>query len=843
MDDESGGRSPEREGDGAAPDLADQHPLPVNDSAVSNVSNARELLPALAAQEETVGTTDLPLDPPTEASDTAQEQEQQPTQPQVDESEVFFLIADFLKRRSTCQKAADTLIEELAEHQLLKCAVDWKGERKIATYEDYRLRHRDLAPGHLMELLKGAAATFPKSVTSCKDVKKSKEAKEEKRSLLMKSRVAKKLQLSEDERRKLAQQIVKELFAVRGVMKTLRVVEKVIKKYERYQQYTKVSRMEDLPIELQQMLMGTDDAGARTETSAEKVVTLAADVRALKQLFQLRQERAELEKKIEEMMNRAKKSELFQTTVRTGRNQMSLLRRREVSSYRDPRLPPSFVYSRIRRLKTLSGHLQIQAYCLAYDKLGKVVITGSDDRLVKIWSLATGDLLFTLRGHVGNITDLAVNCANTLLASSSDDKTVRIWELSTGAPVAVLVQQNDLPAVTLSDIDVPSIEPIALLKGHKGPVTTVVYNNKGDQIATASIKDSTTRIWRWKKKYKSLHASVLVVQEAIDHDDISAIYGVRGRKKAFPVVDTLAWTHDDTRLVTLHSVKLNSQAADSIWEQRIRVWDPTTGRLMMTLGAVDQEKKNGHINAVFALDTHPMDWRIVVTAGYDGRVFLWDISTGRMLKSFINLSPDSKPLSNLDGGFTPDGNGFCFTDQVGRLLIFGTGSGEQYSMTPVQQYFLHDYVMLVTDAHYNVLDRETQELPSLMPSGPLMDASLVQYPHQPPHLMSSQVPLTPEQYAENRRLRIQQCIESEIQCASFGDVALDLGAMFADDGLRPLQKSATHQFLRSTFPVKMIVVMRIFKFRRRDMLQKKKRKMKTTRKQMRMILTWMKTTF
>lgn len=60
-------------------------------------------------------------------------------------------------------------------------------------------------------------------------------------------------------------------------------------------------------------------------------------------------------------------------------------------------------------------------------------------RLVKIWSLATGDLLFTLRGHVGNITDLAVNSSNTLLASSSDDKTVRVWELSTGAPVAVLL--------------------------------------------------------------------------------------------------------------------------------------------------------------------------------------------------------------------------------------------------------------------------------------------------------------------------------------------------------------------------------------------------------------------
>ncbi|EGZ27772.1 hypothetical protein PHYSODRAFT_308854 [Phytophthora sojae] len=698
------------------------------------------------------------------------------------------------------------------------------------------------------------------------------------------------------------------------------------------------------------------DAPAKTETDAEtdKVTTLAADVRALKQLFQLRQERGEVEKRIETLMDRAKRSGLFRTTVRTGRNQASLLRRREVSSRHDTQLPPAYVYSRVRRLKTLSGHLQIQAYCLAYDKQGKVVITGSDDRLVKIWSLRTGDLLFTLRGHVGNITDLAVNHSNTLLASSSDDKTVRVWELSTGAPIAVLVghssvvnavrfhpkkniivtasddgrcfcykvpeiplvdkpetkietarrlyalkaymlslhpiyamkharregvrsckvhcvtfsrcgdfvasgghdgiarvwdlsmvsapdapavvprfqpthepqiivqeeqpnngngsgpgellpplaplpaaprpvnpsetplpnaaealqreaaprrqqqppqvQQSDLPLLSLSDDAVPSIEPIALLKGHKGPVSSIAYNYRGDRIATASIKDSAARIWKWKRKYKSLHGAVLLAKESTaEHDDISALYGVRGRKMPTPVVDTLAWTHDDSRLITLHSVKLNSEGAEPIWEQRIRVWEPNKGQLVMTLGAIDKEKKNGHVNAAFALGAHPTDWRIVVTAGYDGRVFLWDISTGRMLKSFTNLSPDSKPLSNLDGGFTPDGSGFCFTDQIGRLLIFGTGSGEQYAATPVQQYFAHDYVMLVTDGHYNVRDREMQELPSMMESGPLMDASAVQYPHQPPHLLANKS-LTPEQYEENRRLRVQQSKESEIQC-------------------------------------------------------------------------------
>ncbi|CAI5746194.1 unnamed protein product [Peronospora destructor] len=879
---------------------------------------------------------------------------------------------------------SDVLIQELAEHQLLKSGVDWTGTSRTATYEDYRLRHRNISSNHLVELLQ-EAATFPRR----DDVdKKEKDVSiVQNNSLLLKMRVRRPLMLSLDESKKLAKDIVKQLFIRRRVLKTLQVVEKVIKKYERYQKYTTMTSVEELPLELQ-LAMVDEDTGIKPGTNEDKVTMLAADVRALKQLFHLRQDRAAVEKQIHILMERAKRSGLFQTTVRNGHNQTSLLQRREVSSQRDTQLPPAYVYSRIRRLKTLSGHLQIQAYCLAYDKLGKVVITGSDDRLVKIWSLRSGDLLFTLRGHVGNITDLAVNHANTLLASSSDDKTVRVWEISTGAPVAVLVghsgvvnavrfhpskniivtasddgrcfcykvpeiplmdrpetkietarrlyslnaymlslhpiyamkharregvrsckvhcitfsrcapdapaivprfqptdepqetrtqeqqssanglrsdqqssvtipfigasgtqalstapaslqtslvqqlisqandiaspaapaelfgevvtstvpmaprllarspmqpqtgvevplspvaeglqrettprqpqlpqAQNDLPSLSISDDAVPSIEAIALLKGHQGPVSSIVYNHRGDRIVTASIKDSAARIWKWKRKYKCVHGVILFAKESpVEHGDISAFYGVRGRKKAIPVVDMVAWTHDDRRLITLHSVKLNTEHVDPIWEQRIRVWEPESGQLLMTLGAVDKEKKNGHVNAAFALSAHPTDWRIVVTAGYDGRMFLWDISTGRMLKSFTNLSPDSKPLSNLDGGFTPNGDGFCFTDQIGRLLIFGTGSGEEYAATPVQQYFVHDYAMLVTDGHYNVRDRETRELPSLMDSGPLMDASLVQYPHQPPHLLTNAL-ISSEQYEANRKLRIQQSKESEIRCA------------------------------------------------------------------------------
>lgn len=63
---------------------------------------------------------------------------------------------------------------------------------------------------------------------------------------------------------------------------------------------------------------------------------------------------------------------------------------------------------------------------------------GSDDALVKIWSSFDGSLHSTLRGHCAEISDLAVNFENTLIAAGSCDKSIRVWCLRTCAPVAVL---------------------------------------------------------------------------------------------------------------------------------------------------------------------------------------------------------------------------------------------------------------------------------------------------------------------------------------------------------------------------------------------------------------------
>jgi WD40 repeat protein len=69
-----------------------------------------------------------------------------------------------------------------------------------------------------------------------------------------------------------------------------------------------------------------------------------------------------------------------------------------------------------------------------------VTLQGADDLLVKIWSAIDGRLLVTLRGASAEITDIAVNTQNSLLAAGSIDKILRVWCLQTTAPVSALPQ-------------------------------------------------------------------------------------------------------------------------------------------------------------------------------------------------------------------------------------------------------------------------------------------------------------------------------------------------------------------------------------------------------------------
>jgi WD40 repeat protein len=54
---------------------------------------------------------------------------------------------------------------------------------------------------------------------------------------------------------------------------------------------------------------------------------------------------------------------------------------------------------------------------------------------VQIWSVQTGLLLVSCRGHTTEVSDLALSCDGQLLASGASDGEVRVWSMKVSTRV------------------------------------------------------------------------------------------------------------------------------------------------------------------------------------------------------------------------------------------------------------------------------------------------------------------------------------------------------------------------------------------------------------------------
>ncbi len=136
----------------------------------------------------------------------------------------------------------------------------------------------------------------------------------------------------------------------------------------------------------------------------------------------------------------------------------------------------------------MQGHKDC-IYSVAWSPDGKIIASGSYDKMVKLWDVASGKELKNLQDHIDAVFAVAFSPDGKHLASASQDRTVKIWDVATG---------NRL--YTLGDA----------LDG----LTGIAYSPAGDRVSAAGY-DKTIYIWTVGETEGTLKQSLIGDEESI----------------------------------------------------------------------------------------------------------------------------------------------------------------------------------------------------------------------------------------------------------------------------------------------------------------------------------------
>jgi WD40 repeat protein len=104
------------------------------------------------------------------------------------------------------------------------------------------------------------------------------------------------------------------------------------------------------------------------------------------------------------------------------------------------------------QLAILSGHTGWMR-SLAFSPDATSLVSGSENKTLKLWDMQTGGVVRTFQGHTGPVYSVSISSDCTTIASGSNDGTVHLWNFQTGECYCVLELQEAVVCVQFSPTD------------------------------------------------------------------------------------------------------------------------------------------------------------------------------------------------------------------------------------------------------------------------------------------------------------------------------------------------------------------------------------------------------
>jgi WD40 repeat protein len=323
-----------------------------------------------------------------------------------------------------------------------------------------------------------------------------------------------------------------------------------------------------------------------------------------------------------------------------------------------------------------------EVYSIAFSPEELTLASGGDDKAVKLWNVQSGQLLRTLTGHNTFVGDIAFNADGTILASAGGkdsikgfpknkgsetdhyDAMVKLWDVASGQelrtlkgiyPVAFAPNGKTLVSGIVPNRiklwNVSSGEEIGTLTGHIYLVRSISFSPDGRTLVSGGF---LVRLWNlaadhapsYLERYFSVHKTAFSPDGqllAIGGPDLS-VWKSSSRQQL------KTFNRDSSPASALAFSPDGKMLASGDYEKTVKLWDVASGNELKTL--------LGHSGMVTTVAFSP-DGKILASGDEDKNIKLWDVTTGRELRTLaghdlginaIAFSPDGKLLVSAGSG-------------------------------------------------------------------------------------------------------------------------------------------------------------------------------------------------
>jgi WD40 repeat protein/energy-coupling factor transporter ATP-binding protein EcfA2 len=251
-------------------------------------------------------------------------------------------------------------------------------------------------------------------------------------------------------------------------------------------------------------------------------------------------------------------------------------------------------------IRSFIGH-EVEVICGAFSPDGTLIISASLDYSLKLWDTDSGECIRAFLGHKDWVTSAAFSPNRDYIISGSFDDSLKLWDIRTGACLRSFL-------------------------GHADGIWSVSFSPDGHSIVSGSL-DNSLKLWDIR--------SGQCISSFLGHDEM---------------ISSVSFAPNGHFIVS------------GSYDKSLKLWDIRSGECIRSF--------LGHENGVTSISFSP-DGHFIVSGSLDKSLKLWDIRSGECLRSFLGHNGRINSVA-----FSPCGTLLISGAEDNGLMLWDKRSGE-----------------------------------------------------------------------------------------------------------------------------------------------------------------------